>query len=354
MRKLKGVPKDEYKKGMTTVPNGQTTIRQFEAPAVRSEQEFPWNLIKMEPGSRISMHHPESTPITPPIQTTIKQPPIPRRGYGNMINDANAIAISSTNNIINKSELLQSELEHPVLPGLHDAHRLTWVFSYEGAQPTRGAFVWRYWFKDKSGKQYGFHWTRHDTIQTWPKKREGRKKLEIWIHHPLIGKNRTEPQQLVWAKQECWRILEEFGRHHGIAGLRQEKGPNFAEWIVKNKKLDDLLRPYLEAEPDLCWELLHLKINKISHPDKIEKAGKTATDEIMYMRNLLIDGTLGEIFRGKEDLRWLLNEGREELKTITPIMVEIQQQNLKLIRDFKVLAESVRLIQYKLEELGKP
>lgn len=283
----------------------------------------------------------QNTPITTPIKDTIKSTPFSRESYGYIDNDTitsnNPNSINMEEGSSDSSNRPQSKLEQTELrrlPALHDCHRLRWIYTYLGAQPVKEAYSTQPFFRDGSGKQAEYHRTRTSTIQTWPRKTEGRKTFHIWIHHPQIGKGKTEPQQLVWAKQETWRVVEEFSRHFGLADLRMEQEPDWAEWIVKNKALDGTLRPVIEAEPDLAQRELGLSINKWSHPDKVEWTGRDATKKIM-------------------ELRYLLSEGMEELKTLAPAIIEMQKQNLELIRSNKIIAESVRLIQDRLLRGGK-
>lgn len=260
------------------------------------------------------------------IKDTIKSTPILREVNGYIDNDTITNNNSSSIRIGREpqSELEQTELGR--LPALHDCHRLRWIYSYLGAQPVRDAFAAQPFFRDGSGKQAEYHWTRTSTIQTWPRKTEGRKKFHIWIHHPQIGKGRTEPQQLVWAKQECWRIVGEFSRKFGLADLKMEDEPDWAEWIVKNQALDSTLRPIIEEQPELAKAELGLSINKTSHPGKVEWTGRDATRKIM-------------------ELRYLLTDGLEELKSLMPTISEMQGQNLELIRATRQISESVVLIQ---------
>jgi hypothetical protein len=168
-----------------------------------------------------------------------------------------------------------------------DSHRIRFIYSYEGAQPVQGSVEQIPFGRNGWGIQAKFEWTRRSTIQTFPKKSAGRKRLHLWIHHPG-GKEAVE--QVISARKEAYRIMEEFSRKYGLVDVQVEREPDFSEWTIENRHLDGLVRPMVDAEPKLCMEKLGLRENHTSHPGKEEFIGRSAKDEVLEFSHLLKGG----------------------------------------------------------------
>ncbi|MCX6775887.1 MAG: hypothetical protein NT130_03515 [Candidatus Micrarchaeota archaeon] len=202
--------KSEYHKGMTSVPQGQATLNQ-------------WNS-----GS--------DTPIEYPIEH-------PHR------NQQSAQACSMPTYIEPHTSGIQTSLVKG--KPLHKGHRYQFSFAYRGAQPMpRDAKLvphGRY----KQHRQAIFPWNR-ELVQTYPGG-----KLVITVFNPAGLRTPAESSDAFDRACSCMRELV---RKFGLGNWKMVKKAH-SEHIIKSKPIDRALRPKVKAEPQLFRQRVGLVLD---------------------------------------------------------------------------------------------
>ncbi|RPJ57840.1 MAG: hypothetical protein EHM12_08770 [Dehalococcoidia bacterium] len=112
--------------------------------------------------------------------------------------------------------------------------------------------------------------------------------------------------------------------------ITREKGAGFSEHIVISKPLDRVLRPLVQAEPDLMRDRCGITENIRSHPGKLEHHDRNrrpeqprAKDRVMVLENVLEGktATKEDIKELREDIRAIVPELRELTATLKDVVL---------------------------------
>jgi hypothetical protein len=235
------------------------------------------------------------------IEKVIETTPSERRGY-EYINK----------NIINSVDSVQQ----PLLKPIHKGHRYLFIYSYEGPQPIRNADSVSLWGRYRTVKQAKFYYYEDKTIIfTLPHT------LKVWVMHP---KGERTVKELMEAREIARRVVKSFVRKYGIKILK-EKNAGFSEHTVEDKALDSILRPIVQAEPEISKEHLGLSINQTSHKNKVEWTGKSAKERVMA-------------------IEWWLDEGIASYTETQKLLLQNSELLANTIKEIKTLAEQVQFL----------
>jgi hypothetical protein len=186
------------------------------------------------------------------IKDTIEHPPTPtiesRPAMDTLISDT-----------ITK-ETIQQALTQEKKVRLMSIHKLPYVYSYEGTQPTRDASSIRRIGRYGSGRQVYYWWSEEMAgIQVF------KRKLMIWVKKP---KGMAIDDQLGEAKDRANAIARKFAMKYGLGNLIPTSEPpteRTPDVIIEDKSVAKVLKPIVK---DGLIE--GMGINQTSHKGKVE------------------------------------------------------------------------------------
>lgn len=178
--------------------------------------------------------------ITDTITPTIKQ----RRGMVGLINTPIQSSLSS--------------VQKPVR--LLSVHKLPFVYTYEGTQPTRDAFSIRRIGRDGSGRQVYYWWGEENAgIQVF------RNCFMIWIKKP---RGMELDEQLGECRERADAVARKFGMKYGLGNIMLKSEPPTKacpDVIVEDKSVAKVIKPIV-ADGSVAG----IGINQTSHKGKVE------------------------------------------------------------------------------------
>ena len=166
-------------------------------------------------------------------------------------------------NVVPISEALPKRaiLNHRNL--IHTAHRLKFSIEYTGKQPFRGATEVKPFGRYGTARQNVFKLGRITIVAF-------KHKLNVWVHRPSGKLTRN---QEINAKRDAYLSLLAFTEAHSIKIKGDLSAVLRSHHVVKDKGLNEALKPIIEAHPEEIEARIGSKVCKSSHPGKVEHEG---------------------------------------------------------------------------------